>query len=379
MLFITLVMASVAFAKGDKSRLPCLIVWILWLGLALLSLTTAVDPGYSTGEIKTEIGYGIIAFFAFYVLTRRWQQFVTLTTLLLAGFFILSNAAIFDSVVLGTWQYKRFYGGVGDFSSYLVTLIPLLLLLAYRQYKNKPRLTLGLSIISGILLLLAAYKTMNLMIWLSLMAQLVTLLLLSIRGWTRLSLIISFVAFGLILSFLIAVGMHKSRISDLTPQGIAKLFTQDARIQHWGRVTKIISQQPLRGDGFGRATLAKAYPEVRIKKTLWHSHNIFLDAAIQMGLQGAFVLVLLFACLAWHFNKHRLRQDRDLQAIGIVGLVLLVGFLSKNMTDNFFYRHLSLMFWSEMGMLLGLARGLLLEHQSGDSVNRPAAQPAEGP
>jgi O-antigen ligase len=326
---------------------------------ALLSLTTAVDPAYSMGEIKTEIGYGLIAFFAFYVLIRRWQQYVTLTTALLAGLIIFSATAVFDSFTLGMWKVESFYGGVGDFSSYLVTLLPLLLLLAYRQYERKPHLTLGLSVISGSLVLLAAYQTMNLMFWLSLSAQLVTLLLLGIRGRSRPLLAISFIFFILALGLLIAVGMQKARIKDLTPQGIATLFTQDGRIQHWGRVTEVISQQPFRGDGFGRAALTKAYPELRTNKELWHSHNIFLDAAIQMGLQGVLALALLFGCLAWHFNRHRLRHNRDLQAIGIVGLVLLVGILSKSMTDNFFYRHLSLMFWAEAGMLLGLARGLL--------------------
>jgi O-antigen ligase len=378
MLLITLVMASVTFAKGDRSRPPCLIAWILWLVAALLSLITAADPGYSMGEIKTEIGYGLIAFFAFYVLTRRWQQFVTLTTIMLGGFFILSATAIYDSFSKGGWQIESFYGGVGDFSTYLITLLPLLLLLAYRQYGIKPHITLGLSLVTAILLLLAAYKTMNLAIWLSLILQLLTLLLLGMRVRLKVALTIGFVILVSALSLLITVGIQKARISDLSPQGVAALVTNDLRVQHWGHVTEIIKQQPFRGDGFGRASLTKAHPEVRINELHWHSHNIFLDAAVQMGLQGLLVFTLLFVCLAWHFYKHRLQQDRDLQAISIAGFVLLVGVLSKNMTDNFFYRHLSLMFWSEMGMLLGLARGLLLERQAGGAVNRQVTQQSEG-
>jgi O-antigen ligase len=377
MLLITLVMASVTFAKGDRHRPPCLMAWMLWLAVALFSLTTATDLSYSIGEIKTEIGYGMIAFFSFYVLTRQWQHFVTLTSVTLIGFWILGSAALFDYYEKGVWQVDSFYGGVGDFSSYLVTLLPLLLLLAYRQQKSHPALTLSLSIFSCILFLLVAYSTLNLMIWFSLVLQLLTLLLLAVQG--RAKLIISVIVVGLALSLVIAVGIQKARIGELTPQGVASLFTKDPRLQHWRHVTDIISQQPFRGDGFGRATLTKAHPEIRITKQLWHSHNIFLDAAVQMGLQGALILALLFGCLVWHFNRLRQEQDRDLQAIGIVGLVLLVGVLSKNMTDNFFYRHLSLMFWTEVGLLLGLARGLMLQRASNDEVSRSTVDSPQTP
>ncbi len=377
MLLITLVMASVTFARGDRHRPPCLLVWMLWLAVALISLTTATDGGYSIGEIKTEIAYGMIAFFSFYVLTRQWQYYVTLTSVTLIGFWILGSAALYDYHAKGNWQIEDFYGGVGDFSSYLVTLLPLLLLLAYRQQKSHPALTLSLSIFSCILFLLVAYSTLNLMIWFSLVLQLLTLLLLAVQG--RPKLIISIIVIGLALSLVIAVGMQKARIGELTPQGVASLFTKDPRIQHWRRVTDIIGQQPFRGDGFGRAALTKAHPEIRMNKELWHSHNIFLDATVQMGLQGALVLALLFGCLGWHFNRLRREPDPDLQAIGILGLVLLVGVLSKNMTDNFFYRHLSLMFWSEIGLLLGLARGLMLQRPSDTEITRSTEDSPQTP
>lgn len=371
MLLITLVMASVAFSRGDRSRPPCLVMWTLWLGVALFSLTTAVDPGYSAGEIKTEIGYGIIAFFSFYVLTRRWQHYVALTSVTLAGVWILSSAALFNGLMGNSWQKDSFYGGVGYFSTYLITLLPMLLLLVYHQHKKKPILTKAVSALTALLFLLAAYLTMNLMFWICFFIQLLALLLLVFRGLSRLKLAILLISTVLAVSGLVTVGSQKSRITSFTPQGFAHMFVSDPRIKHWSIVVEIIGQQPFRGDGFGRNALTKAHPEVLKKMGLRHSHNIFLDAAVQMGLEGALVLALLFGCLGWHFNRLRREQDRDLNMIGIVGLILLAGVISKSMTDNFFLRHLSLMFWAEVGMLLGLARGILLQRATEQSPQTP--------
>jgi hypothetical protein len=40
----------------------------------------------------------------------------------------------------------------------------------------------------------------------------------------------------------------------------------------------------------------------------------------------------------------------------MMGLAMLAGFVVKNLTDDFFYRHNALVFWAINGMLLGLAR-----------------------
>jgi O-antigen ligase len=357
-LVITFVMAAVVYTRGEREKPPCLAVWLLWLGAALLSLASAVDLDYSLREIKTEIGYGILAFSAFFILTRRWQHFVTLSAIMLIGFWILSCAALFDSLTGSSWNMTGFYGGVGDFSTYQITLLPVLLLLAYFQYQKRPALTLSLGALSTLLFLLTALMTMNLMLWISLILQLLTLLFLGLRQHGRLKLTVALLSMVIALSGLVSVGVMKGRIPSLTPQGLSAMFKQDVRVAHWSRVTDIIAQQPFRGDGFGRATLGKAHPEVLTRPALWHSHNLFLDAAIQMGIQGALILALLFVCLSRQFLGYRIDQNRDLHAIGVVGMVLIVGILSKSMTDNFFQRHLSLLFWAEAGMLLGLARRL---------------------
>ena len=56
--------------KEGLPQIPAKAALLLWLGCALLSLITAVDPAYSLGEIKNEIGYAMVAYLGFLTLTR---------------------------------------------------------------------------------------------------------------------------------------------------------------------------------------------------------------------------------------------------------------------------------------------------------------------
>jgi hypothetical protein len=49
---------------------PCKWAIALWAGVAIASLHFAVDPAYSLGEIRSEVGYALMAFVAFFAWTR---------------------------------------------------------------------------------------------------------------------------------------------------------------------------------------------------------------------------------------------------------------------------------------------------------------------
>ena len=76
--------------------------------------------------------------------------------------------------------------------------------------------------------------------------------------------------------------------------------------------------------------------------------------ALQLGAVGLAAFVALMAALALGY-RGMLASER-LAPLGVIGLTLIVGFLVKNMTDDFFYRHNALLFWAVNGMLLGFAR-----------------------
>src|SRR5256885_13749815 len=73
-LLVTVAAAAYIWRKSPGPPIPLKIPLTIWMGMALLSLTWARDAAYSLGEIRAEIGYDILYFLAFFMLTReRWQ------------------------------------------------------------------------------------------------------------------------------------------------------------------------------------------------------------------------------------------------------------------------------------------------------------------
>ena len=52
----------------------------------------------------------------------------------------------------------------------------------------------------------------------------------------------------------------------------------------------------------------------------------------------------------------RALRRRESCPAGILGLAVIGGFMTKNLTDDFFYRQNGVVFWAVMGLLLGLTR-----------------------
>ena len=69
----------------------------------------------------------------------------------------------------------------------------------------------------------------------------------------------------------------------------------------WKHSAGEIAKHPLSGVGLGRHSFSKAYPEFRAthQPLLWHAHNMFVDIALQLGLQGlAAILWIMIALVA---------------------------------------------------------------------------------
>ena len=137
-------------------------------------------------------------------------------------------------------------------------------------------------------------------------------------------------------------------------------FAYDERPFIWHAAWRKLGEHPWIGHGYGREIVAA---DIRVAveaagsgNRLNHGHNVFLDAALQTGALGLAAFTALMAALAWAFATTARRAGG--LPLAIAGLALLAGYLTKNLTDDFFFRPSSLIFWAMAGMLLGLATRL---------------------
>jgi len=83
------------------------------------------------------------------------------------------------------------------------------------------------------------------------------------------------------------------------------------------------------------------------------AHNLVLNYALQMGIPGGLVVILLFAGLAHAFWTRR-NVSQLSRGVATCGLMLVAAFFLRNMTDDFFHRHAALLLGALVGMLLAI-------------------------
>jgi O-antigen ligase len=127
-------------------------------------------------------------------------------------------------------------------------------------------------------------------------------------------------------------------------------------IAAWRHSLGEIADHPFRGIGLGRHSFSKAYPDFRARHQplLWHAHNMFIELALQIGVQGLFAILWAFAALVAVLWPHAPPRRGD--AAGLFGLataVMVVGFSVRNLADDFFVDDSALLFWLLAGLALG--------------------------
>jgi len=251
---------------------------------------------------------------------------------------------------------------VGYYSTHLLLVAPLLILVAW------PR-PMGLGAGRVVLALVAAgllaggLASENRMLWIALGVG----TLVAFTAYRRLARPAALPA-GMRVAFLLGVAVIALLVAVTAefkaqrhyPQGTGPLaaLALDQRPGIWSTAVKAIAERPWLGHGFGRGIVADQIVQATrsrgAEQDFRHAHNIALDVALQLGLAGTIVFAALLAAIALEFA--RAARVAATSPAGIAGLAILAAFLAKNMTDDFFYRPNSLVFWALMGLLLRLSR-----------------------
>lgn len=364
-LAITLGLAIWYWHRQPRPPLPLKVPIFAWAGLACTSLLWTVNFDATLKEIRHEILFAIIAFFSFFILTRSKRELIFFVSAIAISSAVMSGLALCSWLPNHIWDPNGRQGGVGTYSTHTLLVLSWLTLALIIINKNGSRLAFIALIACTIT---TSYLTLSRMFWPALIIQISAFALfllwgqrkqLSIRTILGIKLgviiIITVLLWGLINSF-----DKKTHIQIDSLADAYDIMEYDPRLALWQQAHEYIQKRPLLGMGLGREIATKTPEQLdpATQKDAWpsnlgHAHNTFINYAVQLGIIGVIALTFLFGSLIWTFFKHSQDPDRDIRMLAICMLALILGFIAKNMTDDFFRRDLSLLFWASMGMSLG--------------------------
>lgn len=357
------------FSGGEPIPVPPWYLWsalIAWSGWSAASLGWSLHPAYTKAELGTEIVWGVATATIFYVSARSSSSFRTLTVVAVACAGFLSALAVFAAMSAGSFDQAhalvRSHGGAGAFSTYLVLVMPLLpLLLAPKPvgFGSGPW-PLSITVAVFALLLVAARLTENRMIWVSLAVGFLLAALLAAWRWRARLVRAPMRWSGVLLVLLVLLGAlfvdaagQRARNNFKPDTPVAQSFADDPRFVLWQHTFERIRERPWIGFGFGKSILSEELRDELRDPMLAHAHNLFVSQWLQTGAIGVATLIALLAALTWCYWTFLRAPDGTLAALGLAGLVMLMTFVVKNLTDDFMIRPTSKEFWALNALLIG--------------------------
>ena len=369
---LTIASAAVLWSRrlsvlDDLSQVPraLALACVAWAGLALASVAWSVSPRFTLGELRSEVGYGLLTFALFFVAALRLGRWRAWWIAIVAGTLVVFLAQLAQDLVPLRLSRHPIDGGPGPWSTHLVLIAPLLLVLVWPRPWGFYQGT-AVKVIALLLLLVAAADTANRIVWAAFAAQLLVVWAVSgampameparvatLRRLTFLAGLALVVGFG-------ASVLERNVRHYRADTSVTASIDRDLRPKLWSVARDEIRKAPWLGHGFGREILEERFlphtPPKQDHPPMRHAHNTFVDMALQVGALGLACFLAIWLALAREYLRYL--REAALAPLGVIGLALLAGYATKNFTDDFFYRHNGLVFWALNGVLLGLGQGV---------------------
>ena len=394
LLFALWLILGAIFSDGEPIPVPdnyllgTLAAWSAW---SAASVAWSIQPAYSLAELGTEVGWGMATVAIYYVAARTGTAFRAVTTTIVAATVFLALLAIratFDAGAAGPeTALLRSHGGVGAFSTLLVLVAPLLPLLCAPRPAGYGAGTWQIAaVLAAFALLFAAARlTENRMIWVAFAVGFLLAAALAAWRWrTRLQrapkrwggiLLVLLVALG---ALFVDAALQRARTDFKGDTTVAQTIAEDPRILLWQHTFERIRERPWIGFGFGKSILRDQLRQETGSPLLLHAHNLFVSQWLQTGAIGVVALLALLGALAWRYWRFLREQDGTLAAIGLAGIVMLVTFVVKNLTDDFMIRPTSKEFWAINALLVGYGIRRIRMASAGATELPPPPQSSSG-
>ena len=337
--------------------LPALVPWAAWAAVAAVSVAYAGNRAQAMSDYQHEILFAFVAYATWYELAKRRIALRWLAITLSGSVAVVLVTGFAGIHAGGAPSSFGDYGDVGTISTFLVTTFPVLLALTLRAAPHSPeRVGAALLVVAC---LAAGAWTQNRMFAFATGVEIIVFALFSMRTWRtpRPGLwmlgVATLVAGLAVASLLVA---SQSRIAIYAPgTGVIDFLAEDPRLDLFRFAVTQIAAHPWVGAGIGKWSSQQAFFNEFHDAFRMHAHNVFLNRALETGLPGLAAFTFLLGSVAFAFWKQSLSGVRRHAALGVAGLALVAGVVTKNLTDDFFLRQNALLFWSLAGAVLGAA------------------------
>jgi O-antigen ligase len=357
---IAAALAAVVVARR-RARLPLpgaaavalLAAWSAW---TLASVAWSVDPSYSAAEWRSDVLWGVATLAVFHVAAASAPDaFARLAASALAALAFWTALALGIALSVLGWETRPLHRGDGAFATYLVTTAPLIALLAWPPPAGLRGDARGRAAAFALfaLLLVVARGTESRMLWVALACGAATLFLCT-PGVRHARLLTAFAALLAVLAVLF-VDTVQERAADTHGAGtsVGSALEADPRLAIWKHAGERIRERPWLGHGYGLHILGDRFGADTGNATIRHPHNLLVGQWLQTGAIGVALFVAMLAAIGWRFTRYVRSADGALAGIGAVGLAVLVAYMARNLTDDFFLRANGRLLFATLGLLLG--------------------------
>ncbi len=333
---------------------PALVFFVLLLAASTI---TSLNPSASIRDAVILAGSLGFFYLIIHLFKRRQQLHAWLMLTVLVGF-LLSMYGMYQFFVgvpvesawvdadLHPWLTSRVYSVFDNpnvFAGYLTMLAPVSLGLLWSAKDLKKKILLGAIFFSVVVNSLLTFSRSG---WMGLMAAVLVFLWLAGRRGLIVLLLLS-----LIIGIVSSERLFERVMSIFDPGETSHSY----RLIVWQESGTMLREHWLTGIGMGHLVYRQIYPTYMLTrgKRPYHSHNTFLQYAIEFGLVGlGLFLWFLFRTFKRGLQILRRTEDRFIFHATTGSLAAVAGLLVQGLGDHVVYMpKITVLFWLNIGVI----------------------------
>lgn len=319
----------------------------LFGGTIILSFFTSLSPSYSISEFKSEYLTQLLLFLTLVntVDKKNISKFLfcqVLASLVMSVYGILE----FYFFLQSPSPFPRANSLANDYnflSCYLIMVMPFMLYFIFTTKKYTHKILYTLILTLNIWCLLLTYSRG---------AWVAAILIFTLFAlFKEKKLIFVFIILLAIFAAFAPKHMLQRGKSLIEVKEFTKEATISSRLYLWNFGLNEIKKSPFTGNGYGRDTFLKAYPELTEGQTNWHTHNLFIDIALETGIQGILAfLFLMFFIFAKMFLAYKKATAKEEKMIIFTLFLSIIAFLSRCFFDYLLVANIGKLLWMIIGL-----------------------------